>query len=90
MTFILSSCMTSPVSVRTTFGIQQAGSVSGKNGCVLSRLIELRSFPQSKIDVNPIYCVLMFFSTSDMIGALEEVARKNNIVLFSRINKIAS
>ena len=31
-----------------------------KNGCVRSCLIELQSFPQSKIDVDPIHRILMF------------------------------
>ena len=33
-----------------------------KNDCVRSSLIELESFPQSKIDVDPIHCVLVSFS----------------------------
>ena len=32
-----------------------------KNDSVRSRLIELQSFPYSKTDVDPIYCVLMSF-----------------------------
>ena len=54
------SKMTSPVSILTTFGIQSI-SWKGfmKNDSVRSSLIELQSFLNSKIDVDPIYCVLM-------------------------------
>ena len=53
------SYMISPVSIRTTFGIQEAGSVFVKNDSVRSCLIELQSFLQSKIDVDPIHRFLM-------------------------------
>ena len=118
-----------------------------KDDSIRSSLIEFQSFFSSKIDVDPIYCVLMtlpcvvqvlcmtwyiqinhlrifvtfvhritrqeehclslariltsrYYSrvddrmkierTSNMVNMLEEVARNNNIVLYWKINKIAS
>ena len=51
--------MTSPGSIRTSFGNTISWKSFMKNDCVQSSLIELQSFPQSKIDVDPIRCVLM-------------------------------
>ena len=53
------SFLISPVSIMIAFGTQQAGMSVVKNDGVRSRLIELKSFPLRKIDVDPMHSVWM-------------------------------
>ena len=72
-------------SYQDPYGLLSIGSTGRKNTVCLSVVQILQSKYQSRIDDE-----MQIDCTSDMINVLEEVARNNNIVLLSRINKIAS
>ena len=81
---------TSPVFILTIFGMQSWERFL-KDDCIRSSLIECQSFLNSKIDVDPIYCVLMSLPCIVQILCMTryiQVDRIRILVTFvQRINK---